>query len=275
MNRLSLAPVTLNDVEPPALITAAASAGFDAAGLRVLGAPGAAPVTPLTGNRQRIAAIAAACADTGIAIFAATGIWLVPDFDLDSVRPALEVAARLGAEWFVTVGNDPDEMRMTDNLGRLAAAAASSRLRLSVELMPYTALNSLEKADRVVAASGGANVGLLIDALHLARSGGTPEAVARLRPERIAYLQLCDAPRASPDGMPLRVESLTSRLYPGEGELPLLALIEALPADIVIDVETPVAADRALPPEERAAKAAAATRRLVSAKNSLKSSSNR
>jgi sugar phosphate isomerase/epimerase len=273
MNRLSLAPVTLNEVEPPALIAAAAAAGFDAAGLRVLGAPGAAPVAPLVGNRKLVAAIAAACADTGVAIFAATGVWLVPDFDLDSVRPALEVAARLGAEWFVTVGNDPDEARMTDNLGRLAVAAASFQLRLSVELMPYTALNSLEKADRMVAASGSANVGLLIDALHLARSGGTPEAVARLRPERIAYLQLCDAPRAPPADMPLRVESLTSRLYPGDGELPLLALIDALPADIVIDVETPVAADRLLAPEQRAARAAAATRRLVAAGKGLKSSS--
>lgn len=263
MNRLSLAPVTLNELDPPALIAAAAAAGFDAAGLRVLGAPGAAPVTPLAGNRKLIAAVAAACADTGIAIFAATGIWLVPDFDLDSVQPALEVAARLGAEWFVTVGNDPDETRMTDNLGRLAMAATAFRLRLSVELMPYTALNSLEKADRVVAGCGSANAGLLIDALHLARSGGTPEAVARLRPERIAYLQLCDAPRAPPADMPLRVESLTSRLYPGEGDLPLIALIEALPAGIAVDVETPVAADRALPPGERAAKAAAATRRLM------------
>jgi sugar phosphate isomerase/epimerase len=134
-------------------------------------------------------------------------------------------------------------------------------------------LNSLEKADRVAARCGSANIGLLIDALHLARSGGTPEAVARLPRERIAYLQLCDAPRALPADMPQRVESLTSRLYPGDGELPLLALIEALPADIVIDVETPVAADRLLAPEIRAARAAAATRRVLASRKGPKSGS--
>lgn len=265
MNRLSLAPVTINDAEPLALIAAAAAAGFDAADLRVLGAPGAAPVTPIVGSRKLIAGIAGACADSGVAIFAATGIWLVPDFALEPLLPALEVAARLGAERFVTVGNDPDEGRMTANLARLAEAAAGFELGLAVELMPYTALNSLGKASRVVAGCGQANVGLLIDALHLARSGGTPEDVARLPPDRIAYLQLCDAPLARPPESHLRVESLTDRLYPGEGELPLLALLDALPPEIVIDVETPVARDRELPAETRATRAAAATRRLVQA----------
>ena len=154
---------------------------------------------------------------------------------------------------------------MTDNLGRLAETAAQFELGLALELMPYTALNSLEKASRLVTGCKRANVGLLIDALHLARSGGTPEDVAGLPPGQIAYLQLCDAPQHRPADLPLRVESLNNRLYPGEGELPLVALLDALPPGIVIDVETPVAADRHLPADQRAAKAAAATRRLVHA----------
>jgi len=265
MNRLSLAPVTINEVDPPELIMAAAAAGFDAADLRVLGAPGAAPVTPLIGNRPLIAAIAAACADTGVALFAATGLWLVPDFSLDAALPALEVAARLGAEQFLAVGNDPAEARMGDNLARLAEAAAQFRLGIALELMPYTAVNSVAKARRLVEGAGQPNLGLVIDTLHLARSGGTPADVAALDPGRIAYLQLSDAPTQPQASVSLREESLKSRLYPGEGELPLLALLDALPADRVIDIETPVARDRHLPPAERASLALAATKRLLHA----------
>ncbi len=267
MHRLSLAPVTINEVDPPELIVAAASGGFDAADLRVLGAPGAAAVTPVVGNRPMIAAIAAACADTGVAIFAATGVWLVPSFALESVLPALEVAARLGAEQFLAVGNDPEETRMTDQLGRLAEAARSFRLRVALELMPYTAVNSLAKARRLVESCAQPNLGLVIDALHLARAGGTPAEVHTIDPCHIAYIQLCDAPLSPPPGMALRAESLTCRLYPGEGELPLAALMDALPGDIVVDVETPVARDQGLPAAERAARAAAATKRFLAALN--------
>jgi sugar phosphate isomerase/epimerase len=263
MNRLSLAPVTINEVDPPELIAAAHAGGFASADLRVLGAPGAAPVAPLIGNRSLIAATAGACADTGVTIFAATGLWLVPEFTLDAALPALEVAARLGAEQFLAVGNDPIEARMTDHLGRLAEAAGSFGLRIALELMPYTAVNSLGVARRMVTACRRSNLGLLIDALHLARAGGTPAEVATLPPGEIAYLQLCDAPRQPPAGLALRVESLTARLYPGEGELPLAALLDALPKGIVVDVEIPSARDHHLPPAERARLAGQATRRFL------------
>src|SRR5579863_849183 len=201
MNRLSLAPVTINEVDPPELIAAAAAAGFQSVDLRVLGAPGAAQVVPVIGNRPMMAAIAAACADTGVSIFGATGVWLVPSFAIEDALPALEAAARLGAEQFLAVGNDPVEARMTDNLGRLAEAAAAHRLRLALELMPYTEMNSLAKARRMIESCGKANLGLLVDALHLARSGGTPAEVAALDRRHIGYLQLCDAPAHPPAGM--------------------------------------------------------------------------
>jgi sugar phosphate isomerase/epimerase len=270
MNRLSLAPVTINELDPPALIAAAHEGGFASTDLRVLGAPGAAPVAPVIGNRPMIAAIAATLADTGVTLFSATGIWLVPEFSLESVLPALEVAARLGASHFLAVGNDPDEARMTANLTRLAAAAGSYRLHLALELMPYTAVNSLTKAHRMVSAIQAGNLGLLIDALHLARAGNTPAEVARLPRECIAYLQLCDAPAELPPGMTLRQESLGARLYPGDGALPLQALMDALPEDIVIDVETPVAANQGLSSTDRARLALSATQHFLAARSSPK-----
>lgn len=274
MNRLSLAPVTINELDPPALIQAAHEGGFTATDLRVLGAPGAAPVAPVIGNRPMIAAIAAALAETGVTLFSATGIWLVPEFSLDAALPALEIAARLGATYFLAVGNDPDEERMTANLARMAEAAGAHRLHLALELMPYTAVNSLAKAHRMVAACRAPNLGLLIDALHLARAGGTPAEVAALPRNHIAYLQLCDAPAQLPPGLTLRQESLGARLYPGEGALPLLALLDSLPEGIAIDVETPVVADRDRLPAERARLALSATQHFLSAWRAGKSGVN-
>jgi sugar phosphate isomerase/epimerase len=106
---------------------------------------------------------------------------------------------------------------------------------------------------------------LLIDALHLARAGGTPGEVAALPRHHIAYLQLCDAPAELPPSLTLRQESLGARLYPGDGALPLTALMDSLPEGIVIDVETPVAADRGLSSAERARLALSATQHFLTA----------
>jgi sugar phosphate isomerase/epimerase len=184
------------------------------------------------------------------------------------------VAARLGATYFLAVGNDPDEARMTANLARLAEAAGSHRLSLALELMPYTAVNSLAKAHRMVASCRAPNLGLLIDALHLARAGGTPAEVAALPREHIAYLQLCDAPAQLPPGLTLRQESLSARLYPGDGALPLISLMNSLPEGIVIDVETPVVADRGLSPAERARNALSATQHFLTAWQAAKTGVN-
>jgi sugar phosphate isomerase/epimerase len=265
MNRLSLAPVTINDAAPLELVDAAAAAGFGSIGLRVLGAPGAKPITPIIGETALIAALERRLAERGVKVFSATGVWLLPDMRIEDTLPALELAKRFGAERMVTVGNDPDEARMTDNLARLGEAAAGFGIGLALELMPYTCIKTIGQAHRMVQDTRLPNIGLLIDALHLARAGGTPAEVARIEPRLIAYLQLCDAPRERAAGVDPRVESLTSRLQPGDGELPLFALMDALPRDVVIDVETPVAAEAGLPAPERARRAAQSTSRFLEA----------
>ena len=262
-HRLSLAPVTINDVGPPELISAAAAAGFQSIDLRLLAAPGAPPIPPVVGAPAVLAEIASRLADTGITVFSATGVFLSPDWRLEAVLPALETAARFGGEQFLAVGNDPEEGRTIDNLGRLCNAAAGFKLKIALEFMPYMQVANLAQALGVVKAAGRPNLGLVIDALHLARSGGTPSDVARIEPDFIFYLQLCDAPRAAPAGRALRLESLTDRLHPGEGELWLFDLMDALPPGIVIDLETPVWRHRRLSAPARAGLASAAVRRFL------------
>ena len=90
--------------------------------------------------------------------------------------------------------------------------------------------------------------------------------LAGAHPERFPYAQLCDASAAAP-GTARRAlfdEAVEARLLPGDGELPLAALVAALPAGATLSVETPTRALAAAAPAERARQAMAATRALLS-----------
>ncbi len=261
-NRLSLAPLTINDAGPIELIDAAAAGGFDAVALRVIGPPGVE--TDIVQSAE-IPAIRRRASDLGITIFSVTGIWLTPEFKVSYVEQALANAAALGAEWCLAAGYDDDGPRLTANFAALCQAAARFKLRIGVEFMPYLPVRSVADAALLLRDAAQPNAGIIVDALHQARSGGSPADVAAIDPALIAYAQLCDAPRERPVHMERREESLHNRLYPGEGELPLFDLMDALPRDVTIDLEAPVAADASLSFDDHARRAGDATRRFLAA----------
>ena len=258
--RLSLAPLTINEAGPLELIGAAAAGGFDAVSLRVIGPPGVE--TELVAANQ-IPEIRRRSGDLGIAIFSTTGIWLTPDFEVSRVEHALQNAAALGAACCLAAGYDEDGPRLSANFAALCRTAARLGLRIGIEFMPYLPVKTIGDALRLLHAAGELNAGIIVDALHLARSGGAPADVAAVEPSLISYVQLCDAPLERPPTLERREESLRHRLYPGDGELPLVALMGALPDDVTVDVEAPVAADAHLPFDERARRAGDATRRFL------------
>ncbi len=79
----------------------------------------------------------------------------------------------------------------------------------------------------VVTRANHPNAHILVDALHVFRSGTPPQEFAALDPALLGPLQLCDAPATPPAD--LIAEARTRRLLPGAGELALPALIDALP----------------------------------------------
>ena len=81
---------------------------------------------------------------------------------------------------------------------------------------------SIDILDRVDRPNGG----VLIDGLHLARTGGTPADVAAVAPARLAYAQLCDAPAEAPENA--YADALDGRSTLGDGGLPISALVDAL-----------------------------------------------
>jgi sugar phosphate isomerase/epimerase len=259
-NLLSLAYLTVNGAAPVDHLEAAAAGGFDAAGLRIV------PLSHLNvdygviGNRERIREINRARERTGVKVFDIEVFTLAETTDVGQLLPALETSAEIGASFVQAVSEDSDAARAAATFAALCDAAAGFGLRVSLEFMRFRTLRTIEDTWALVAAAGRSNAGVLIDALHLARSGGSAAAVAAIPPDRIAYVQLCDAPAQSPPLDGLAHEARNERRMPGDGELPLEELFDALPDDIPVSVEVPRSCDVDRSASERAVLAGDATR---------------
>jgi sugar phosphate isomerase/epimerase len=263
MRALSLAHLTVLDAAPLALIEAGAAGGFDAVGLRIVPPLPGDEIVPVVGDTALQRRIKARLAETGVTILDIEAIWLMPQTRIEALAPALDVAADLGARHVLTVGNDPDRGRMSDNLAGLCSAARARGLRVMLEFIPYSQVRNLAAAADLLATAAPADAGLLVDALHLSRSGGSPADITHYDPALFSYLHLCDALRIPPPAEGLRAEARGGRIYPGEGELWLCEFLAAFPPTIPVAVEAPSAANAGLSPIERARRAGEATRALV------------
>jgi len=263
-SRLSLGWLTVHGAHPLQHIDAAVAGRFDAVGLRLVPPAPTDPLIPVVGDEPLIREVLVKLADTGISVLDVETVWIGPDLDVAGLRPALETAQRLGTSNLLTMGNDGDEARLTDTFARLCEEAAKFALHVGMEFAAYTKVPTIQAALRLVKASGRENGKVLIDALHLARSGGTPSDVAQLDPKWLAYCQLADArgPRPASDDA-LRAEARAGRYLPGEGDLPLAALLDALPAGLPVGVEAPCREHAARSVVERGRLAGIATQRLL------------
>jgi sugar phosphate isomerase/epimerase len=236
---LSLAHLTFMHADPIELIALAEDGGFDAVGLRLIDPAPGATFFPVVGDtalrRQTKAALKAA----GLALLDIEAVWLWPQTEVHKLRPALEVGAELGARNLLVAGNDPDRRRMTDRLAEICQMADEYGMEVGFEFIPYTALNSLAYSLDILRDACQPNAGLLIDALHLNRSNGSPSDITAIDPALIAYGHLCDAPAVSPGADSLRTEARSSRLFPGDGGLPLTEFLRALPANKPVAMEAP------------------------------------
>jgi sugar phosphate isomerase/epimerase len=264
MRTLSLAHLTLPGCSPIELIDAAAEAGFDHVGMRIVAPPGDSRTRSVLNDARMRADIIRRLADTQVRVLDVEAFWLSPAFDLASAERAFAFGAEIGARYAVVAGNDPDRIRFLEHLDALCELAQQYGIQVSLEFIPYTEVRTIHDAWYCLAAIKRPNAGLLVDALHLSRSGGSPADVAAIPAELLHYLHLCDAPAATPPTVDLlRDEARSNRLYPGQGALALRALVAAAPANIRIAIEAPHAGLSAQPWAEQARRARTATLDLL------------
>lgn len=253
---LSLAAGVLPEFTPPEMAAAAVAAGWPAVGIWV---------DPATWTDSIAAEVRARTADAGITVLDVEVIWLKPGPDDPDHFRIIDAGAAIGARNVLAVSSDPDGDAAAAKLGRLVDHAAGAELRVSLEFAAFTEVASLAAALALLARAERPTAGLLIDPLHLARTGGRPADLIDVPPSRIAYAQFCDAPASGPPASDIAAivhEALDLRLMPGDGGLPLAALLAALPSATPLSVELRSAAlrDACPDPAERARVLLAATR---------------
>ena len=237
---VSLAHLTLIDVPAPQLVRVAAQTGYDAVGLRILPVRDGPDHTLLPGS-ARLHETRRAMAETGVAVLDVEVVKLQPDTDVAQYDSFLDAAAELGARYAIAVVEDPQAGRAAQTLGAFCALAAGRGVTAMVEFMIFKAVGTLAAARQLVEAAGAANAGVLVDPLHLARSGGTVEEVRTVPPHLMPYLQFCDAASALPatDLEEAGAEARHSRVPPGQGSLPLTGLLAASPPNAGLSLEVP------------------------------------
>lgn len=262
---ISLAALTVLELSPPAMVRCASEAGYSHIGIRLLPATATEPQYDLVGHTPLLREVEATLAGTGVRVLDAEIFRMLPGKRAADYEAAIATAARLGARELLVAGNDPDDVRQIDAFADFCTLAGRYGLGAVLEFMPWTEAKDLAQAARIVARSGCANAGVLVDPFHFSRSRSRIEDMALVPPAQLRYAQFCDVPADIPPGMDaILAEARAERLFPGQGGLDLQGLLRALPPGIPLSVEVPTQTlARTVDATERARRALAATRRVL------------
>jgi sugar phosphate isomerase/epimerase len=246
---LSLAAGVCPETGPADFVAACAAAGWDACGIWFDAATWDDAVAREV--RRRLD-------DTGLIALDMEPIFVTPAGDHGDA--IIEAAATVGARNLLVVSRGVDDDRFAERFGELCDLAAPHGIGCSLEFMAFMSVRDLPQALAVLDRVNRPNAGVLIDNLHLARTGGTVADVTAIAADRLPYLQLCDAPADAPDE--LVVEALDGRLLLGEGQLPIAELVAVLPAQTALSMEVRSAALRSAftDPADRARQVLTTTR---------------
>jgi sugar phosphate isomerase/epimerase len=164
----------------------------------------------------------------------------------------------------VPPGSEPPVELMAERFAGICERASEHSLRVGLEYMPFFALADIDRAWEVVEKADRPNGGLVVDSFHHLRGPGGIETVGAVPADRVVAIQVGDA--GADPGMPLLEESITARLWPGEGELDVVGLLAELARQGVeapVGIEIVSTAVQALPVEDAARLAAESTRSVL------------
>jgi sugar phosphate isomerase/epimerase len=166
--------------------------------------------------------------------------WLLDWFCTDQRRAAsdetrallLDAAEGLGARHIKIgdLGNDcADVARMTEEFGLLCRQAAERGTNVLFEMLPaaFSRAPSLDQVLTICRGSGASNGGIMLDNLHLQRTGTPPEDIVRKIGRDIPLgVEINDGTLAMPVNF---LDSVVNkRLLPGDGEFDIAAFLDAV-----------------------------------------------
>jgi sugar phosphate isomerase/epimerase len=259
---LGLAHFTVLEVAPLELVSLAARVGYGAIGIRMHPAFPGSPFYELPAGTPASKQMQRRLIDEGIQVYDVEVVNITENFSALSLTGLLEAASALGARRLTVGGDDPVRSRLVDHFGELCDLAAKFQMGVDLEGITWRHARTVADAGSVVAAARRPNGGVLVDALHLSRTGGMPRDLRTVPAQLIRSAQLCDAVATPPDTPEAIIaEARSGRLPPGQGVLPLRDLLAELPAGTVLSVEVPMNGSAA--PEQHAIANFQAAQRLI------------
>lgn len=231
MHRISFASGIVPEFGPVDTIRAAEAGRFDAVGLWI---------EPENWTAQTTRDSRAALADSGLELLDVEVIWIKPDSDLDMHRRTIDIGVELGAKNVLCVSSDPDMSAAAAKLAALCEHAEPSGMRVALEFGIFTEVKNLRSALAVLDEVAHPLRAVLVDPIHVDRSGTTVAELAAIPRELLPYAQFCDASANRPDPADFNAiitDAIDYRLQCGEGVLPLADMLAALPAEIPLSIE--------------------------------------
>ena len=144
----------------------------------------------------------------------------------------LGLCAELGVETLVVAGDlhgpltQQDLDRVATSLDEAAKQASEAGVRLALEFQSNASFgNNLQTCAAIVAETGSPALGICLDAFHFYTGPSKLEDLGYLTSENLAHVQLCDL-----SGVTREIAADADRILPGDGELPLEAVISHLQA---------------------------------------------
>lgn len=265
MRLLSLDHLTLFELTPPQLVEVAAQAGFDHVGLRLHpAAPPGERQHPMLGDVAMRRETLARLRDGGVSVFDFGVFRLRRETDVRAFEPVLETAAVLGAQYALVNGDERDPDVLAERLAALCEVARPYGVVMQLEFTPWTGVPDLATAVDVVHRCGHASARVMIDTLHVDRSGTRVDELAAVPAALVEGVQVCDAPGPRPADVETMIfQARNERAFPFEGTLDLVSVLAALPEGLPWSLEAPVASLAArLAPVERAKRGRAAVLHL-------------
>jgi sugar phosphate isomerase/epimerase len=236
---LCLAHLTLIELTPPELVDAAADAGFKNVSMRLAPAAAGERQHPMIGGTPMMKETLARMRDVGVSVHDVELVRLTANTEIAALEPLAAAAAELGARFLLVAGDIADEAKLAQQFRELCELGARYGIAMGLEFMPWRGIKTLTSAMRVVKAADMG--GIVVDAIHLDRSGGTANDIQDVPASMWAYFQICDAPAQRPaTEEELLFQARSARLPPGRGGLDLVGMLRAIPQDSVISVETPL-----------------------------------
>jgi sugar phosphate isomerase/epimerase len=128
------------------------------------------------------------------------------------------------------LGNDcADVQKMTEEFALLCRQAAERGVCVLIEMLPrqFSRAPSLDDVLAICRGAGASNGGIMLDNLHVQRTGTTPEAIVRKVGREIPLgVEINDGYLATP--VKFQDSVVNKRLLPGDGEFDIAAFLQAL-----------------------------------------------